>query len=70
VGNDSGITQMAAAVRRPGGCATPTVALFGPTDPQIWGPQGPHGRTVRSDDGAMNRIDVERVWAEVRAIIS
>ena len=70
VGNDSGITHIAAAVRRPGGRATPTVALFGPTDPQIWGPQGPHSRTVRSDDGAVNRIDVERVWAEVRAITS
>jgi ADP-heptose:LPS heptosyltransferase len=34
VGNDSGITHLAAAV------GTPVVALFGPTDPQVWGPRG------------------------------
>jgi hypothetical protein len=40
VGNDSGITHLAAAV------GTPTVALFGPTDPAIWAPRGPHVRVV------------------------
>jgi ADP-heptose:LPS heptosyltransferase len=70
VGNDSGITHIAAAVRRPDGRATPTVALFGPTNPQVWGPRGPHGRIVRSDDGAVGNIDVDRVWGEVRAIMS
>jgi heptosyltransferase III len=34
VGNDSGITHIASY------WGTPTVALFGPTDPQIWGPVG------------------------------
>lgn len=34
VGNDSGITHLAASVE------TPVVALFGPTDPQVWGPRG------------------------------
>ncbi len=34
IGNDSGITHLAAAV------GTPVVALFGPTDPAIWGPRG------------------------------
>ncbi len=42
VGNDSGITHMAAAV------GTSTVAIFGPTDPQVWGPRGPDVRIVRS----------------------
>ena len=36
VGNDSGITHLAAAV------GTPVVALFGPTDPRVWGPRGKH----------------------------
>jgi ADP-heptose:LPS heptosyltransferase len=35
LGNDSGITHLAASL------GLPTVALFGPTDPAIWGPKGP-----------------------------
>jgi ADP-heptose:LPS heptosyltransferase len=70
VGNDSGLTQVAAAVRRPDGRATPTVALFGPTDPRIWGPQCPRGRPVPSPDGTMSAIDVDRVWAETNSLIS
>jgi heptosyltransferase-3 len=34
VGNDSGITHLAAAV------GTPVLALFGPTDPTVWAPRG------------------------------
>ena len=34
IGNDSGITHLAAYL----GC--PTIALFGPTNPQLWGPVG------------------------------
>lgn len=41
VGNDSGITHLAAAV------GTPVLALFGPTDPRVWGPRGPNVRVGR-----------------------
>jgi heptosyltransferase-3 len=41
VGNDSGITHLAAAV------GTPVIALFGPTDPEVWGPRGPNVRVGR-----------------------
>jgi ADP-heptose:LPS heptosyltransferase len=34
LGNDSGVTHLAAALDRP------TFALFGPTDPWLWGPEG------------------------------
>ena len=34
IGNDSGITHLAAA------CGTPVLALFGPTNPRVWGPRG------------------------------
>ena len=34
VGHDSGLSHLAAALRRP------TVAIFGPTDPEIWKPRG------------------------------
>jgi ADP-heptose:LPS heptosyltransferase len=40
IGNDSGITHLAAYI----GC--PTVALYGPTDPRIWGPIGRRARVI------------------------
>ena len=40
VGNDSGITHLSAYL----GC--PTIALFGPTDPRIWGPVGRRARIL------------------------
>jgi ADP-heptose:LPS heptosyltransferase len=42
VGNDSGITHLAAAV------GTPVLALFGPTDPAVWAPRGPHVQVGRT----------------------
>lgn len=41
VGNDSGITHLAAAV------GVPVVALFGPTDPGVWAPPG--ARVLQGD---------------------
>lgn len=43
IGNDSGITHLAAAV------GTPTIALFGPTDPRVWAPRGQNVRIVHGD---------------------
>jgi hypothetical protein len=40
IGNDSGITHLAAAV----GC--PTVAVFGPTNPATWAPPGAHVKVI------------------------
>jgi ADP-heptose:LPS heptosyltransferase len=40
LGNDSGITHLAAWV------GVPTVALFGPTDPHVWGPRGKNVRII------------------------
>ncbi len=42
IGNDSGITHLAAAV------GTPVLAIFGPTDPEIWAPRGNHVRVVKA----------------------
>jgi len=42
VGNDSGVTHLAAGV------GTPTLALFGPTDPHIWAPKGEHVCVLRN----------------------
>lgn len=46
LGNDSGITHLAAA------SGTPTIALFGPTDPQVWRPQGPRVSIIRWPPGS------------------
>jgi heptosyltransferase III len=41
IGNDSGITHLAAAV------GSPVLALFGPTDPAVWAPRNTHVRIAR-----------------------
>lgn len=45
VGNDSGLTHMAAAV------CTPTIAIFGPTNPAVWGPRAARARTLTPPGG-------------------
>jgi ADP-heptose:LPS heptosyltransferase len=72
LGNDSGITHLAAAL------GLPTVAIFGPTDPARWGPRGPEVRILyekkscspcsaeaRSDCSCpcLGRIEPDRVLA-------
>src|SRR5688572_31651275 len=42
--NDNGPMHMAAAM------GTPVVALFGPSDPAIWGPRGERAEVPRSRD--------------------
>ena len=53
VGNDSGITHLAAAA------GTRVVALFGPTDPAVWAPRGDNVRIVAG--ASMEAIEVEEV---------
>jgi len=55
IGNDSGVSHLAAA------WGAPTVALFGPTDPDVWSPVGPRVCVVRSPTGRMEDIAVEDV---------
>jgi heptosyltransferase-3 len=57
IGNDCGITHLAAAV------GTPVVALFGPTDPAVWAPRGERVQVVATPDRAdpMDRIGVQEV---------
>jgi hypothetical protein len=60
VGNDSGVTHLAAA------CGAPTVALFGPTDPTVWSPLGPRVHIVQSPTRRMADLRIEDVLASVR----
>jgi ADP-heptose:LPS heptosyltransferase len=55
VGNDSGVTHLAAAT------GAPTLALFGPTSAETWGPDGPRVEAVSSPDGTMEGLDLARV---------
>ena len=55
VGNDSGPGHLAAAV------GTPTISLFGPTDPRVWRPLGPRARVITAPDAPMESLALERV---------
>lgn len=57
VGNDSGVSHLAAAY------GAPTLALFGPTDPAVWAPIGPRVVTLRAPDCDLGRLDVAVVRA-------
>jgi ADP-heptose:LPS heptosyltransferase len=53
IGNDSGISHLAAAV------GTPVFALFGPTDPAVWAPRGKKVRVLHRNP--ISSILVEEV---------
>jgi ADP-heptose:LPS heptosyltransferase len=58
VGNDSGVTHLAAAA------GARTLALFGPTDAAQWGPRGPFVRILDLQENA------EEVWGSSRSWFS
>ena len=62
VGHDSGVTHIAAAT---GIC---TIALFGPTDPIIWSPNGDHVTVIQSPDRTMAGLAVETVLETLRPL--
>jgi len=78
VGNDNGPMHMAAAL------SVPVVALFGPSNPDEWGPRGPQVRVLykgldcrrcfhptceRGEESCMRQISVEEVCAVVGALL-
>jgi heptosyltransferase III len=62
VGHDSGVSHVAAAT------GIRTIALFGPTDPIIWSPNGDHVTVVQSPDRTMAGLAVETVLETVRPL--
>jgi heptosyltransferase III len=62
VGNDSGITHLAAA------CGARVVAIFGPTDERQWGPRGECVRVLKAAD--LDALHVDQVLDAVLAGMS
>jgi ADP-heptose:LPS heptosyltransferase len=60
VGNDSGVSHLAAA------WGTPTLALFGPTDPAVWAPVGPRVQVLQAPRGDLDGLDAATVAAAAR----
>jgi heptosyltransferase-3 len=63
VGNDSGVSHLAAA------WGAPVLALFGPTDPAQWAPVGPHVKVLRAVDGNMDSLELEKVEQAARQML-
>ena len=64
LGNDSGVTHLAALV------GVPTVALFGPSDPALWSPIGERVAVVRSATGVMTGIGVDEVMRALCGLLA
>jgi len=62
VGNDSGITHLAAAL------GVPTVAIFGPSDASRWGPRGRCVRILQSPDRRLRSVSVGEVASALRSL--
>lgn len=61
VGNDSGPAHIAAAY------SVPCVVIFGPTDPEVWGPWRTEGRALRMP-GGIHAVPVDQVTQAVDAL--
>jgi ADP-heptose:LPS heptosyltransferase len=57
VGNDSGVSHLAAAV------GTPVICLFGPSDHAIWAPRGKHVCVISGENNDVRCIFVESVYS-------
>jgi heptosyltransferase-2 len=55
LGHDSGISHIAAAAGAPG------ILLFGPTDPEVWGPLSGKMKILRAPDGDLAKLPVDAV---------
>lgn len=64
VGNDAGVTHLAAAA------GAKTLALFGPTDPAVWAPLGRAVRTLRGPRAALDGLPLERVLEEAEDLLA
>ena len=64
IGNDSGVTHLAALLGRP------TLALFGPSDPAQWAPLGRSARWLRPSSQRVADLAPTQVWHEALALLA
>ncbi len=64
VSNDTGIMHLSAAV------GTPTLSLFGPTDPLQWAPLGEKHKFILGRGGDINTIDVAKVYLSASKLLN
>jgi heptosyltransferase-2 len=62
IGHDSGISHIAAAA------GTPSVLMFGATDPEIWAPANPNVKILRAPGGVLENLQPETVRQAVLEI--
>ncbi|HEX6818100.1 MAG TPA: glycosyltransferase family 9 protein [Ktedonobacterales bacterium] len=63
VGNDSGVSHLAGLL------GVPALALFGPTDPALWAPLGPHVRVLRVPEHCLANLSPELVTSSLRELL-
>lgn len=61
--NDTGVLHIAAGVK------TPTIAIFGPSNPDFWNPVGEEHKAIRGKDGTTDSVSVDEVEKGVRSLL-
>ncbi len=64
IGHDSGISHIAAAV------GVPCVLMFGPTDPEVWGPANAQVRFIQAPGEAMGDLQPDAVKGGVLQVLN
>lgn len=68
VGNDSGVTHLAAAVKSQHAAVKDVVAIYGPTAASVWAPVG--AEVVRAPGGDLSRLEARAVLERCRLLVS